>query len=87
MFFPINVENYHWCLGVLDVSNWNLVIFDSLRGRYHDKKVLNVVYLVATMMFELLDNCGYFDYKPELVDKRNIKMSLCWVTSLEQSGR
>ena len=87
VLFPINVGNYHWCLGVLDLPNWNLVIFDSLRGRYHDKKVLNVVNLVATMMFEVLNSCGYFDYKPELIIKRNSCMSLCRVTSPEQSGR
>ena len=87
VFFPINVGNYHWCLGVLDLPNWNLVIFDSLRGRYHDKKVLNIVNPVATMMFKVLDSCGYFDYKPELLEKRNSSMSLCRVTSPKQSGR
>ncbi len=83
MFFLINVGNYHWCLGVLDLPNWNLVIFDSLRSRYHDKKVLNAVNPVATMLFEVLESCGYFDYKPELLGKRSSPMSLCQVSSPE----
>ena len=85
MFFPINVGNYHWCLGVLDLPNWNLVIFDSLQGSKHDQRVLYAVNPLVTMMYEVLDSCGYFTQTPKLAEKKKFKMSC--VELLSYSGR
>ena len=87
VFFAINVGNYHWCLGVLDIPNWNLVIFESLRGSKHDQRVLHSVNPLATMIYEVLDNCGYFTHTTKLANKKHFKMSLCRVTFPTQLGR
>lgn len=63
VFFPINVKDYHWCLGMLDLPNWNMLLFDSVRGPDHDPRVLDAVGPISRMLAYVLDSVGYFTQK------------------------
>ena len=87
VLFPINVYNYHWCLGVVELLNWNILIFDSLRDLEHDKKVLECVGLVSAMLWDVVNSTRFFFQKiREATDKKGKRMQMCRLKSPAQSG-
>lgn len=63
VFFPINVKDYHWCLGMLDLPNWNMLFFYSVCGPDHDPRVLDVARPISRMLASVLDSVGSFAQK------------------------
>ena len=72
---------------MLDLPNWNLLLFDSLQKKVLDKKITVVVGPISRMLPWMLDSVGYFDMKKNMAEKRGIFFHMCRVQSLCQSGR
>ena len=49
MIIPLNIENYHWILLVIDIQNKIITIYDSLTGDIDD---------YGTMLSSFLDYLG-----------------------------
>ncbi|KAL5565777.1 hypothetical protein UlMin_028941 [Ulmus minor] len=86
VYFLVNVGNYHWFLGLIDLPNWNLMNFDSLRGKEHDDKVTTLVVPISRMLPWVLESVGYFDIKKNMVEKKGKIFHMCWLQSPHQLG-
>ena len=77
VFFPINVKDYHWCLGMLDLPNWNMFFFDSVRELEHNPRVSDATRPISRMLAFVLNSVDYFAQKKDLVEKKDKPLRIC----------
>ncbi|PON98501.1 Ulp1 protease family, C-terminal catalytic domain containing protein [Trema orientale] len=65
VYMPILVTNNHWCLGVLDILEKKITIYDSIRGAKHDIEVRNHAEKYATMLPLLFIHLQFWDIRKD----------------------
>ncbi|KAL5572153.1 hypothetical protein UlMin_021750 [Ulmus minor] len=68
IYMPINQPNLHWYLAVVNLKDWSIHIIDSLFTARKKQERIDLVQPMAEMLPHALQDVGFFESRPELVE-------------------